>query len=431
MKKLFFWFFVASISVSFPHKILAQDPGNAAREKIITQQMDCIENQYAGNKSIGWNDVCEINAPSNSSDSSDDSTDSPTSSNSFDSFDKSGQIVNSSGQVVVGTKDQNEVKKDDQSQKNSSTDQIALRPFDPISTRIVSDPLFQPLEEKIYGETSYTYSRNTYKSYFVNPPSPIFKNKDDYNTTTQELGYGVTDDLALYFTDAIGYDKSDSTYIPTGDIIKRENRGLYDPTFDATYRVLDQVKYPVDINLSAYYSPNAISSKFGDRDFKGSVAPGRESSGYTVAVGREMSAFTIRAYATAVELGELKYEYESSSDTEYKYKSSWEYTYGVETQTRLTDKFSVNLSMGYTLADNLKESNVTTGVSWTQVPPNNLFFSMALNYDLIPNKLVGGLTYEFNGYSNSKSSYADTSLNTEVRNDMASIFGLRLQYLFN
>ena len=107
-------------------------------------------------------------------------------------------------------------------------------------------------------------------------------------------------------------------------------------------------------------------------------------------------------------------------------------TLGIHSQTRLTDRIAINLYGGYDLVNNLNEINLTSGATSIYVPSNTLFFGTILNYQFIPNRLVGGITYEYDSFSTSKSlSNVDPSLSGEAKQNNANVFGLRMQYLFN
>ena len=98
---------------------------------------------------------------------------------------------------------------------------------------------------------------------------------------------------------------------------------------------------------------------------------------------------------------------------------------------RFTDRFSLNLGVGYTVVDGYNASNVNTGAAWTAIPSNTLAFNAALNYHFIPNRLVGGLTYTYADYSDNASDSTSGSSNSETKNYSGNIVGVRMQYLIN
>src|SRR5215813_1438317 len=66
----------------------------------------------------------------------------------------------------------------------------------PDTTRIVSDPLFLPLEGQIYGQSAYRWSSSN-DDVFDATGARAASVQNTGNSLAQQFQYGITDDLAL------------------------------------------------------------------------------------------------------------------------------------------------------------------------------------------------------------------------------------------
>jgi hypothetical protein len=75
-------------------------------------------------------------------------------------------------------------------------------------------------------------------------------------------------------------------------------------------------------------------------------------------------------------------------------------------------------------------ANVESGNPRTSEGPDTRSVDAALNYHLVPNRLVGALTYAYNNYTDSKNTFPNPASNTSVTNRFGNVVGVRLMYAF-
>jgi hypothetical protein len=294
--------------------------------------------------------------------------------------------------------------------------------------RIVSDPLYLPLQGQIFGDTSYqwtTTSDDVFNSTGVKTESERISS----NPLGQTFEYGITDDLAV--SGAIGYDPSQSTHINpvSGPSVDRTDQGWTDPTFGVIYRVLDQRDTPLTMDLNASYSPNVFSAKSASDTDEGTVARGGQEWEFGGTLGREMRDFTIAGTFDADYDGRRSALSEASGD-EVSTSSTWLYSLGLATQTRLGDQFSVNAGAGYEFAHDANVVNDTSLVDHEQHVKGSPNLNAALNYHFIPNILVGSVNYQHDFGGGSDNFYAAIPVDdTSVRNKSEDLLGVRLRYV--
>jgi len=311
----------------------------------------------------------------------------------------------------------------------SQTDyQTAASMFEPISDRIISDPLFLPLKSQFYGATSYTFDQSKSGAYNYQGKKTA-DSSTDANTFAQTLLYGVTDKLTLRLSDSYAFAKAFKATSSTGSNTTNNDEGFVNPTIGTTYRIIDQSSAPADMDVTLNISPDAFKDKEAGSGHDGTEASGNQPVTFTADIGREMKAFTIDGSFSTVYEGNRYYEVLSNNDNYYEHQY-FNYVFAMNTQTRLTDRLSFNLGSGYTIADKAYLTNLSTGTKSLVTPANTWDVTSALNYHFIPNKLVGGLTYTYDDFSNGKSTYTTVTSDTETKNHYANIFGARVQYLF-
>jgi hypothetical protein len=386
MKKIFFWLFIAIISASFPNLILAQDSGNLSRAQIIDRQMDCVDSQLSTNKGIGWNDICTITQTPQGNDPSTDQA----------AADKS---------AAADTAD-------------STADSTNL-----------SNPLFKPLRGQLIDSSSaYTFSRSVSNSYNYQGVKTS-TNKGNENSFSQELRYGLNNNLSLSLTDYYDFDRTYDVSTSNGAVTEHSDWGFTDPEFGVDYRWLNQDRSPVDLDFIADYAPNIFTDKSGTGNKVGTEAEGRQEASFETAVGRRFGRFSIQGTTTADYLGDQEYQV-LSNDNHNNVKESWQYVFGLNTQTSLTDRFSISLDTAYNLYTNQKASDINSGISWISIPDNVWAFTTDLNYQIIIDKLEASLTYTYDDDSNSKNLYANPMSDNEIKQHSDNIFGVKIAYLF-
>ncbi|MBF0504152.1 MAG: hypothetical protein HQL14_03520 [Candidatus Omnitrophica bacterium] len=311
---------------------------------------------------------------------------------------------------------------------NTSDYQTASSFFEPISTRFISDPLFLPLKGQLYGATAYTYSlahSSTYNYLGKNTA----KSSVDTNTFTQNIQYGISDRLTLRLIDSYAFNKAAQSVSTTGAVTNNNNEGFNNPTIGTIYRVLEQPSFPADVDLTFNISPSAFSAKEAGSGRNGTVASGTQPIAVVTGIGREMKNFTIEGTFTTTYVGNKYYE-SYANDDNYLEQEYFNYSFGLNTQTRLTERLSINLGAGYTITDHAYLTNLSTGTKVYVTIPNTFDLTGSINYHFIPNRLVGALTYTYDDYSTGKNTYSAVTSDTESRNHYANVFGARMQYLF-
>jgi hypothetical protein len=297
------------------------------------------------------------------------------------------------------------------------------------SDRIVSDPLYLPLQGQIFSSTSYDWASTT-EDVFNAAGVKTASERINSNPLNQLFEYGVTDDFAL--SGSIGYDPSATTHLnPVGGTSTvRTDQGWSDPTFGAVYRVLDQRTNPLTFDVDASYSPNVFRSKAASDTDDGSVATGGQQWTFGGTLGREMRDFTIAGSFDASYLGRRGALNETTGD-EVSTSSTWLYTLGLATQTRFSDQFSVNAGAGYTFAHDANVFNETSLVDHDTRVKGSPNLNAALNYHFIPNILVGSVTYQHDFGGGSDNVYtALPADNNTIANKSEDLLGVRLRYVF-
>jgi len=197
-----------------------------------------------------------------------------------------------------------------------------------------------------------------------------------------------------------------------------------------TWRAFDQAYHsPLDVDLTVNYTPNTISADNAGGGRDGTVAGGRQSAEFLAAVGQEMRDFTVEAFGSATYLGHRSYGSYASGDS-FSQAHSANYGFGVNTQTRFGGPFSFNAGLGYNFVDDAAIYNDTTGTRWTAKGANYFDATAALNYQIVPNQFVVGLTYAYDNYADSGSYYAVPTSDVIVKDHYSNVFGVRFQYAY-
>jgi len=305
--------------------------------------------------------------------------------------------------------------------------------FTPDPSRVLTDPSYLPMQGQVYGSTEYSFQRTEWDT----DDNLGVQTKSNTNTASvidQELEYGVTNDFTLRLTDSYEWLKANVSepFSPSTDT---HSYGFTDPSFGATWRVLDQQRFPFSWDLIGDYAPNLIDAKSASTEEDGTVARGGWTGTLGTALSYKTRDFTMYGDALATYQGNRKTFNETTHDS-VTYDSSWEYQLALNTQTRLTDLFSVNLGVTQTFNNNDDANQVTTSghtLDFTYEPGDTTDFNVALNYQLIPNTLAGALIYVHSFYDNDTSSVYSTSTksNTTLKNESTDTFGAKLYYAFN
>ncbi len=299
--------------------------------------------------------------------------------------------------------------------------------FTPDPSRVLSDPLYMPSRHELYGTTFYQYGKMNGDVNNVNG-TPNKSYSTSANTFGQTLEYGLTNRFALTFTDSYISRTTDNDPA-SGATFSTSANGFTDPGFGFMWRVLDQKTKPFNLDILAVYSPDWVDARTASVTTDGSVANGGSQASGTVAIGYKTRDFTIRGAATAVYVGSrntLNITNNQTSNT----SSVRDYQLAVSTQTRLNEKFSFNAGIGENFNNSYDSTNQTTLLTNTNRPGDVTNLNAALNYTVVPNRLVFGLTYQYNIYADSITQFPNPANNISTTNEDENIFGVRLQYVF-
>lgn len=296
--------------------------------------------------------------------------------------------------------------------------------FTPTGDRILSDPTYLPLQGQFFGESGYGYER-TNGNLFDSTGAQIATTRNTLNTIRQNFAYGLTDQLSINAGIAYGFDGHASQNGLTG----ADRSGFDNPSFGATYRLLDQRNRPVSLDIFGEYAPDAFQARSATGTQDGTVALGGPEADFGVALGHETRFFTIRGAFTDRYVGNssfLNATTGGSADT----SSYWVPTLGVQTQTRFTNRLSANVGFDYNFEGNRNTVNTLTGEESTNHVGDTQAVNVSLNYHFVPNRLVGSIDYRHTFYGHSNDSFsADSTDDTSLTRSGDGV-GATLRYVF-
>ncbi len=300
----------------------------------------------------------------------------------------------------------------------------------PQPQRILSDPANLPLEGQLLGSTSYSYgtgSHNTYDS----SGALISTVGQRANDLTQTFSYGLTDDLSL--DGAITYVPLARTEsdLASGSMLTRHRDGFSDPKFGITWRAIDQRSAPVNLDFGASYSPDMFDARASTATMDGTVGRGGTEFHTGVALSRTMQDFTIMGRFDADHKGARKV-LNPVSLMSTSVDPSWTYTLGLYTQTRFGDRFSLNANVRHSFRPDDTVFSQTSGLGHVVRLGDATGFGAALNYQIVPNRLVSSLTYDHRSNGDTANVFATSpGANTTVKNQDENVIGVRFDYAFN
>jgi hypothetical protein len=300
----------------------------------------------------------------------------------------------------------------------------------PDTTRIVSDPMYLPMQGQFYGSSSYKWSSAT-DDVFDASGARTASTQSTGNSLAQQFQYGITDDLALRLD--WGYDwRSVSRHlVPTGDLV-RSSSGWTDPTFGVTWRAIDQAQGgPFSLDLRGDYSPDAFPNKSATVEDEGTIARGGQAFDIGATIGHQTRDFTIAMLFDANYLDTRKAVNPTNGDFSTT-DAQWAYTLGLETQLRLSDAASINAGAGHTFSNNATVFNSGTGLTHVSQGGDFTDLNVALNYHFVPNTVVGSVGYQHNFYDNTRNLFPGTPIdNTFVRSKDEDVVGVTMRYVVN
>lgn len=293
-------------------------------------------------------------------------------------------------------------------------------------TRIVSDPLYLPVKNQVYGVTGYTFARPTGQNFKAGSETSTFTSDD--NTFAQTVAYGLSNRLTVRLGFGYGVNERDSTAEATGDVTVGNARGFNDPTFSVTYRLLDEPSSPLILDVTGGYSPDWLTAIASGGVGEGTLARGGQNADVAIAIGRVARAFTIAGTVTSTYVGEQTTE-QLSNGTSTSAAAHWSYAAGVATQTRLTSRTSFDAGVTVGSAASYTVLNLTNANSHTSEPPVTRSLNLALNYHFHPD-LVGAFVYAYDNNTDSANTFDKSTSDTKVKDRTGNTVGVRLLYAF-
>jgi len=298
----------------------------------------------------------------------------------------------------------------------------------PDSGRYLSDPAFLPKAGQIEGRTELIQSNSSYDLIDTNgTKSDIIKGEG--LMLRQMVGYGVTDRFTLRLTDDYALETQyDNQLTSTQD--KTKSSGLHDPKISAAYRLIPQGKNPYNLDLSGFFKPTVFRAQEASTDKHGTVANGGATYGLGAAVSRVNKSFTLRGSMDVVRYEQATSKHLSDGSTTTT-GGRTALDLGLQGQWRFLRRMSLDADLGYEMSTSNKIGN-NGSTPWGATQDNGDIFkgSLGLAYDFIPERLIGGLYYEYTQAD--KTGYSD--LNnfsvSKMTNQREDAYIFRLHYLF-
>ena len=270
----------------------------------------------------------------------------------------------------------------------------------PSGERILSDPTYLPLGGQIYGDTGFQYQDTGVTA------SNGSNTRNDEEVISQDLEYGLTNDITLEASDTYAWDGIKVTP-GTGAPYERNSFGFTDPSFGVTWRALDERnRQPVDLDFSVSYAPNIISAANATPFSQGNVARGGDALDLRAALGWETRPFTVQGYVQDTRFGNAT---AGVIDGQVDTAAYWQPAIGISTQTRIGPRLSVNVNGSYAFRET-ESQYVTVGAGYPEFETvgDDGVLGAAVNYHFIPNRLVGSLGYQHTFYGEADVAYPFT-----------------------
>lgn len=291
--------------------------------------------------------------------------------------------------------------------------------------RIVSDPTYLPLAGQIYGQTHYTYGEVNGAT-FDAAGGQSAKNHSRLNTYDQTVAFGITDDISV--RGGIAYAFGTDRRVTSAGSFDTARNGFENPTFGATWRALDQRRAPVSFDLFGDWAPDIYSSRISTGTRDGTVASGGAAADVGAALGHQTRMFTIRGVFTERYQGRIN-AYNPNSGLTTEVGSYWTPSVGVQTQTRFTPRLSANIGYDYVFQKRSQDQQTVAGLAYVNHIGDTQTVNAAINYHLVPNRLVGSIGYYHTFYDGRREAFADPT-NDILQNRSGDAVTATLRYVF-
>jgi len=304
----------------------------------------------------------------------------------------------------------------------------AAQDLTPDASRILSDPNYLPLDGQLWGYTNYlhTWSNGTTFNSVDNPVSTFHS---DINELNQFIGYGITDDLMIDASIAYEPGANRNVQFANGSTATLQSSGFSDPTFGATYRLLDQVASPVTLDVFGSYTPDWITSKVATATTGGSFANGGQEGEVGAALAEQTRFITVRGAFAAHFLGTRQVDDVATGGT-FDQGGHTDYILSLATQTRLTDQISFNAGVTHTFASNSSYTDTLKNLTRTINPGDDTILDLAVNYQFIPDTVVGSVIYRHGITGDNSTVFLNPVADRTVADQYRNLVGVQLDYAF-
>lgn len=301
----------------------------------------------------------------------------------------------------------------------------------PNVSRVVSDPSYLPKGGQLFGSTEYSSGNINFNTNDATGTQTSTTNSIS-DAVSQIFEFGLTDDFTLKVADAYQWPTSTSTFAD-GSITITNSNGFVDPSFGIIWRVLDEQDHFFNWDLLGSYAPNFINAQSADPTQDGTVARGGDTATFGTALSYKGQDFTLYLEGTATYLNNRSILNPNNNITT-DYNSSWQYNFYVLTQTRVTDKWSVNLGLTQVFIDSANGSFVANNGNLFTVNSQSgdvTSFTTALNLQFAPNRFVMSIIYIYDFYANGAfTNFTSPNNSTTTTDKGESVYGLEFRYVF-
>jgi outer membrane protein OmpA-like peptidoglycan-associated protein len=291
--------------------------------------------------------------------------------------------------------------------------------------RFLGAPGFLPSASQVEGVFTYTYAKDLYD---YRPDEPYGRTQE-YDRSKNEflpaVTYGLTDDISISADLGWGNARNLENYtyyrfipapvrtsgndgrfgvIPalsfgtfklTHAATSYHTLGADNPSFSVIWRAIDQRAAPVNVDITASYSPDIFKSIGAGADQTGSVASGGQSGSVQLAVMRDMRFLTLRGYGTFAYEGRRN-ESQNGGYDDLRGAAHAAYEVGLQSQARLLPWFAVNAGVSALQAMRYDQAELSAaGEAVTTVKPGasvEPYAGVALS--ILPHRLVTEFLYE-------------------------------------
>jgi len=253
------------------------------------------------------------------------------------------------------------------------------------TTPYISDPSFLPRQGEFYSETTYGYSTRE-QNWQPNGGAINEHYSADSNSYRQQIEYGITDRFSVggYGSYADTTQQYVYTFRPTSEI---DTNQFNNPTFNATYRAIDQIQSPVSVYVEALFTP-------------GIVANAPRSGGVDLYLNREIRIPTSQGQIGLTIQGEIGTSYDDAytntdplTGVSRDYTDEWGWFVAARNQVRFTPRWAVNSGIVYSkdLGNSIGLAGI--GDSYVVAPSATVAPYVAVVFGIVPNRV--NLAFEY------------------------------------